>query len=842
MVNYLIADRASGWIKNIPTYSRVRYSQLYPGVDVVYYVNDGRLEYDLVLARGADPGRIRLRVEGAQGLRVDEAGDLVIATAGGELRQHRPIVYQESNGGRRQVAVRYQLRGREVRFALGRYDRSQPLVIDPTLAWSSYVLPTNTANAQAAGVALDSAGNIYLTGTALTTSGYNAMYVAKLNSTGTTAAYVTFLGGLEGDTFGEAIALNTAGDIFLAGATDSPEFLYDSLADVYYLSSYTFPGSSIDAVMFEVDNAAQNPIWGHYFGGSQTDIFYGMALDSSGNVYLVGSTNSPDLYATAGSAQTGLRGPSNAFIAAFTSEGALGYCTYLGGSGTDSGNAIAVDAVGDAFVTGSTTSTNFPVAGTPYQSTLKGGADAFVAKIGPPGGALIYSTYLGGSANDEGTAIAVDPSGAVYVTGDTASTDFPVLPNPGAYQSTYGGGATDAFVARLAGSGSSLLYSTYLGGSGADAGYSIAIDSTGNAYITGNTSSTNYPITGDAFQSSNQGVSNAMVTGLNASGSGLLFSSYLGGNGSMPLQPAGSTNYGDYGTSIALNCATGLVVAGVTSSTNFPADNGTVTGMGALTAGHPGIGPDGFVAQIAAGAGVPDITPGGIVNNATFATGAVAPGSIVSIFGSGLAPFSQTFSGFPLATTLAGASVSVNSMNAPMFYAGWGQINIQVPFEIGAGTAEATVSNGCGSSGRATFTVQQAAPYILQTVTGQGAPQAIVQNYIASTQQYTLNGPNNPAQVGSVVVVYLIGIGPVTNQPLDGAAAATPPPLSSSTLPYSATIGGWTSTVNFLGLAPTWVGLDQANLVVPGLSTGAYPVVITVGGVASNGPMMYVTQ
>ncbi len=845
VVNYLIADRPSGWIRNIPTYSRVRYSQLYPGVDVVYYVNDGRLEYDVVLGRGADPSRIRLRVEGAQGLRVDEAGDLVIATAGGELRQHRPIVYQESNGERRQVAVRYQLRGREVRFALGGYDRSQPLVIDPTLTWSSYVLPTNTANAQAAGVAIDSAGNIYLTGTALATTGYNAIYVAKLNSTGTTAAYVTFLGGAEGDTFGEAIALNSAGDIFLAGTTDSPYFYYYSLADISYLSPYTSPGYSPDGVIFEVDNLAQNLIFGHYFGGSQTDIFYGVALDSSDNVYLVGTTNSPDLYATAGAAQTGLRGSSNAFVVAFSSGGVLGYCTYLGGSGTDYGNAIAVDASGDAFVTGSTTSTNFPVAGTPYQSTLKGGADAFVAKIGPPGGALIYSTYLGGSANDEGTAIAVDPSGAVFVTGDTASTDFPVSPNPGAYQTTYGGGATDAFVTRLAGSGSSLLYSTYLGGSGADAGYSIAIDSTGNAYITGNTSSTNYPITGDAFQSSNQGVSNAIVTGLNASGSGLLFSSYLGGNDSVSL-PAGSTNYGDYGTAIALNCATGVVVAGVTSSTNLPAANGIVTGTGTLTAGSPSIGPDGFVAEIAAGAGIPDITPGGIVNNATFATGAVAPGSIVSIFGSGLAPFSQTFSGFPLTTTLAGASVSVNSASAPMFYAGWGQINIQVPFEIGAGTAEATVSNGCGSSEQATFQVQQAAPYILQTVTGQGAPpQAIVQNYIASTGAYTLNGSDNPAQVGSVVVVYLIGIGPVSNPPADGAAASLTQ-LSPSTLPYSATIGGWTSTVNFLGLAPTWVGLDQANLVVPtGLSTGAYPVVITVGGVASsgsNGPIMYVTQ
>jgi len=167
VVNYLIGNQPSAWLKNIPTYSRVRYRQLYPGVDVVYYVNDGRLEYDVLLARGADPSRIRLRVEGAEGLRVDDAGDLVIATAGGELRQHRPIVYQESNGERRQVAGRYQLRGNEVRFALGRYDRSQPLVIDPALTWATYLLPSSSVNAQASAVGLDSAGNIYMAGQCL---------------------------------------------------------------------------------------------------------------------------------------------------------------------------------------------------------------------------------------------------------------------------------------------------------------------------------------------------------------------------------------------------------------------------------------------------------------------------------------------------------------------------------------------------------------------------------------------------------------------------------------------------------------------------------------------------
>jgi len=819
VVNYLIGNQPSEWRKNIPTYARVRYHELYPGIDVVYYVRDGRLEYDVVLAPGADPGRIRLRVEGADALRLDDAGDLVIATAGGELRQHCPVIYQESNGTRRPVAGAYQLRGREVRFALAAYDRSRPLVIDPALTWSSYLLPTSGSttalNAQASSVALDSAGNVYMTGTLLTTGPINEAFVAKLTPTGT-LAFEAFIGGAGGNSDGYAIAVDAAGDIYLAGDTTSASFP----ADATYV--YPYPGYSQEAFVMELTGTG-NIVFSHYFGGSGGNAIYGLALDSSDNVYVVGATNSPDMVVTTGTKEAG---GVDAFVAAFAAAtGQLGYSTYLGGAGDDYGNAIAVDTQGDAFVTGSTNSSNFPVAGSPFQSTLKGGTDAFAAKIGGGGGAVIYATYLGGSANDEGNGIAVDPSGAVYVTGDTASTDFPIV-KPGAFQSTYGG-ATDAFVTRLAGSGQTLLYSTYVGGSGADVGYAVTIDSVGNAYITGTTSSTNYPVTGDAFQSTSQGPTNALVTALNSTGSSLLYSSYLGGNNSAPT-PTGGTNYGDYGTSLARNCVDGLVVAGATSSTNFP------TTSGAVTPAFPGGSSDAFVTQMGVGGGIPAITPGGVVNNASFATGPVAPGSLVSIFGTSLAPFAQVYSlPFPLTTSLSGAAVSVDNVNAPMFYAGSGQINIQLPQATGTGTAVMTVTNACGASAPVTFTVAQAAPYILQTGTGV----AILLN-----QDNTVNGPNNPTKTGSVAQIYLIGIGPVSNPPADGAAASLTQ-LSRSTLNYSATIGGFTTTVDFLGLAPGWVALDQANLTVPtGLSTGAYPVVITVGGVPSNGPTMYVTQ
>ena len=606
----------------------------------------------------------------------------------------------------------------------------------------------------------------------------------------------------------------------MVGSTNSAYF---PSTDPYYSYLSSPPGESVDGFVMELDNLAQHLYFSYYFGGAGTDTINGAALDAAGNLYVVGNTNSALFPATTGSAQTGLHGSQNAFVAGFASTtGYLIYSTYLGGSGTDYGNAIAVDAAGDAYVTGSTNSTNFPIAGGPFQSTLKGGADAFVAKIGPPGGALIYSTYLGGSGNDEGNGIAVDKSGAVFVTGDTASTDFPVL--PGAYQSTFGGGASNAFVTRLDGSGQTLLNSTYLGGKGADAGLAIAIDSTGNSYITGSTASTNFPITGDAFQSSIQGTANAFVTGLNASGSGLLFSSYLGGSGTV------SATVGDYGTAVALNCAAGLVVAGVTSSNNFPATSGTIMPA------YPGEGPDGFVAQIAAAGGIPNITPGGVVNNATFASGPVAPGSIVAIYGTGLAPFTQLPTAFPLTTSLAGATVTVDGVPAPMFYASSGQINIQLPSGTGTGTAVVMVSDACGSSSEVTFAVAQTAPYILQTGTGQ----AILLN-----QDSTVNGPSNPARVGTVAQIYLIGIGPVANPPADGVAASLTKLSYSTFYPagVTATISGWPAPVGFLGLAPGWVGLDQANVTVPvGLVTGAYPVVLTVNNVPSNGPTMYVTQ
>jgi uncharacterized protein (TIGR03437 family) len=535
-----------------------------------------------------------------------------------------------------------------------------------------------------------------------------------------------------------------------------------------------------------------------------------VALDSSTNAYVVGATVSTDFPISSGVAQTSEGGGVDAFVIKFNASGAGVYSTYLGGSGDEYGNAIAVDSAGNAFIAGSTTSSNFPVTSSAFQPKLAGGTDAFAAKLSPSG-TLVFSTYLGGGLNDLAYGIAIDSSGAAYIAGETASTNFPTL-NP--MQPAFGGGTGDMFVTKLDGSGASLVYSTYLGGSAEDAAYAITVDGGGNAYVGGMSASTDFPVS-DAFQKTNQGSSNGVVAALNTSGSALLFASYLGGSG--------SGTYGDTVNALATNCAAGLVAVGTTTSTNFPVTQGSF--MSTFQGGSA----DAFVASIASGGGTPVIGVGGVVNAATSAAGPVAPGSLITIYGSNLA-LATAMGALPWPTTLAGSTVTINGTPAPINYASASQINVQLPYEAGAGTAAVMVGGTCGNSVMATFQVAKAAPYIFQSGTGN----AIVQN-----QDYSVNGPTNPAKAGSYVTVYLTGIGPLDNPVATGAAASTSQ-LSQATLPKSATIGGWSADVKFLGLTPGFIGLAQANLVVPSLSTGAYPVVITINGVASNGPNLYV--
>src|ERR1035441_8986022 len=431
--NYFIGSDPNQWRTNVPTYGAVKYAAVYPGIDLVYHGNQRLLEYDFLVAPGADPQAIGIRFQGARKLSVNREGALVIGLGGSEVIEPAPVVYQEIGGQRQTVAGRYVLRGRgRVGFSVAEYDRSQPLVIDPTLVYSTYLGGSDRANA----IAVDASGNAYVTG-----------ITWSLNFPTTPGAFQTTLGGAE-DAF--VTKLNATGSA---------------------LGYSTYLGGGV----------CEGVIDGGSDGGS------GIAVDASGNAYVTGTTYSSDFPTTPGAFQTTpvyCSGCYTAFVSKLNATGsALAYSTYLGGSGGDLGYGIAVDASGNAYVTGATGSSNFPTTPGAFQTTpvfCSLCSTAFVSKLNATGSALAYSTYLGGSGGDLGYGIAVDAPGSAYVTGRTDSADFPTT--PGAFQTAYEGNE-DVFVSKLNAAGSALVYSTYLGGTGRDDGYGIAVDEIGRAHV-----------------------------------------------------------------------------------------------------------------------------------------------------------------------------------------------------------------------------------------------------------------------------------------------------------------------------------------------------------------------
>jgi hypothetical protein len=591
-VNYLIGNDPSKWRTDVVTYAKVRYEEVYPGVDLVYYGNQGQLEYDFVVGPGADPACIRLKIAGAQKMRVNGKGQLVMKTAGGAVRWNKPEIYQEVDGQQRSVKGKYVLgRGHEVGFQVAAYDTAKPLIIDPTLVYSTYLGGGNLDDGW--GIAVDSSGNAYVTGHTYSTdfpttagafqttfNGSIDAFVTKLNSSGTGLLYSTYLGGSDVD-FGYGMAVDTSGNAHVAGETASSDFPITAGA-----FQTTYAGGDRDAFVIQLNATGTSLLYSTYLGGSGNDRsahLGGIALDTSGNAYIVGDTASSDFPTTAGAFQTTFAGGRDAFVTKFNATGSsLLYSTYLGGSALDFGSGIALDISGNAYLTGRTESFDFPSTAGAFQATFAGGRDAFVTKLNSSGSSLLYSTYLGGSNSDDGSGIAVDASGNAYVTGLTGSSDFPIT--AGAFQTTLVASG-DAFVTELNSIGTGLLYSTYLGGSGGENGWGIAVDSSGNAYVAGFTDSSDFPTTADAFQTTFGGVIDVFVTQLNPTGTGLLYSTYLGGS---PSQWGGGY---EFVRGIALDTSNNVYIVGVTTSSDFPTTPGAFQTTWNLSS-------DGFVAKI----------------------------------------------------------------------------------------------------------------------------------------------------------------------------------------------------------------------------------------------------
>ena len=537
--NYLVGRDPSAWHAGIPTFGRVRYRDVYPGVDAIYHGEQHRIEYDFVVAPAADPGLIRFSLEGARKLELDPNGDLLVHTRAGILRQHKPMGYQERGGRREMVGVRYQLYAhRQVGFKIFQYDRSRELVIDPVVSFATYM--GGKVAEIGHGVAVDAKGNSYVVGE--TTSSdfptshpiYSAqaatdVFVAKYSPDGATLLYSTYLGGTAHDV-GTAIAVDAAGNAYIAGRTASANFPTVNAAQPAF-------GGTEDAFAAKLDPTGAKLLYSTYIGGKLIDQGMGIAIDGAGSAYVTGHTVSTDFPAVNAFRATRV-GSYDVFVTKLDPVGAsFVYSTYLGGVQDDYGKAIAVDPQGNAYVTGITGSPNFPVANA-LQPKLNPSGDAFVTKLDPTGQSLVYSTYLGGGGLDQGNGITADACGFAYVTGQTQSTNFPTTPGalqPGFSGPASGGFAGDAFVARLDPAGANLLYSTYLGGGKGDWGTAITLDAAGNPYVTGATASADFPVM-NAAQAHHGGApcsmtpcGDAFAAKLSLDGNSLLYSTFFGG-------------------------------------------------------------------------------------------------------------------------------------------------------------------------------------------------------------------------------------------------------------------------------------------------------------------------
>lgn len=571
--SYFIGNDPQKWRSNVPNYGRVALRGVYPGIDFILYGNGQELEYDLVIAARADPSCIRVKFDGASKIRKESSGDVVVKAPGLEIRQHKPAVYQIVGGRRRQVQGDYLVRNNEVRFQVAQYDTSEPLVIDPILIFSTF-LGGNVYD-YGEGIAVDYLGNSYVTGATASSNFPRAgsfpsngpalsdVFVTKISPQGT-LVYSLILSGRFGYDTGYDIAVDANGSAYVTGSTQGGFPIVNGLQPTPGNNAtgppmQPDPRTGNSAFVTKINPEGSALVYSTYLGGSTNTVGRGIAVDAIGNAIVAGYAGSG--FPTFSALQPTFGGGDyDAFVTKINPTGsALVYSTYLGGMGTDQAFALAVDFLGNAYVAGAT-SGDFPVSFV-FQRTYGGGAtDAFVVKLNPLG-RRVYSTYVGGTGDDTGRGIAVDSTGAAYLTGSTTG-DFPLA---APFQANYGGGIFDAFITKINADGTALVYSTYLGGNKSDYGEGIALDSLGNAYVTGGTTSVSsatggFPVK-NAVQPLFGGPAAAFVSELSANGDSLIYSTYLGGDS------------GDGGSAIAVDAQGNAWVTGGTSSPNFPTVN-----------------------------------------------------------------------------------------------------------------------------------------------------------------------------------------------------------------------------------------------------------------------------
>lgn len=842
--NYFIGNDPGKWITDASTFASVRQRNVYEGVDIIYYGNQQQLEYDFVVAPNADPRQINLSFNGARRIATDENGDLVIGLADlqqsdrRQLRMHKPVVYQEVNGKRRYIEAGYSIRNQQfdgnqstVSFKLGDYDSHLPLVIDPLVDYSTYY-------------------------------------------------------GGSGTDIGYGIAVDKDGYVYVTGQTSSLNF---PLKNAFQ----TTRDGATDAFVMKLSQNGLSVIFSTYIGGRNPgDKGASIVVDQTGNIYLTGETNSLN-FPTVNAAQPIFRGNTDAFITKFNPAGnELIYSTYLGGTLPDAAYGIAIDSSNSVYITGRTQSSNFPTKN-PMQATLKGQQDVFVAKFASDG-ALTYSTYLGGEpmetgARDEesGYSIAIDQLKNVYITGFTTTPTFPTL---NAIQSDFGG-VEDVFVTKINSNGSALVYSTFLGGDRAEEARAIAVDALGNAYITGYTFSQNFPAF-NALQPDYGGNVDAFVTKINAAGTELIYSTFLGGNGGentglvADITPVGG---------IAVDNLGNAYLTGKTESNNFPVvraiqpslrgDNdafvakinpsGTEliysTYLGSTFTGNNGFDErgldlaidrfgsvyvtgqilkndfltllpvqqnyggglsDAFITKISS----PDIVTIAPVSAASFVGPSLAPSEIVAAFGIGLANGIEAAASTPLPTSLLGTSVTIKDKNnsefpAPLFFVSPLQVNFQIPDGIATGQAMIIVNNSMNNfSVGASVLIEKTAPGLFTAnANGLGVPAAVLLRVKSEGDQ--IFEPVAQLDNQNNFVPRPINFGPDMGDASDQLFLilfGTGWRGRSAESKVLAQIGGVNAPVLYAGAQGTFVGEDQINLQLPRSLAGSGTVDLSV--------------
>ncbi|MDT5063454.1 MAG: hypothetical protein QOH63_3913 [Acidobacteriota bacterium] len=790
-INYLTGRDAEKWQRDIASYAKVRYQRVYPGVDMIYYGNQRELEYDFVVAPGARPSVIKLAFTGARKARIAENGDLVLRTDSGEIRQRRPLAYQETNGARQSVPARYIIRDGQVGFQVASYDTSKSLVIDPVLSYSTYL--GGSGNYEVAfGVAVDADGNAYIAGTTASADypvtpgafqpaigGNNSQgdaFVTKLNAAGTGLVYSTYLGGSARD-FAWDIAVDAGGNAYVTGDTESYDF--PTTAGAFQVAHAA--GTEVDAFVVKLNATGSSLVYSTYLGGSGNEDCRTITVNPLGEAYVAGETPSTDFPVTLGAYRTVI-GSDNSnhdvFVTKLNATGtALGYSTFLGGS-SGTGLDLALDSAGNAYVVGVTYAGalgggpnifTFPTTPNAYQSAPAAeGFEGFIAEVSADGTQLLYSSYLGGSMEESVVGVALDASGNVYVTGYTGSSNFPVT--PGCAQAVFAG-PYDTFIAKfnLAAAGAAqLIYATYLGGSSTEDPHGIAVDSAGNAYVAGYTESYDFPATETLGAN---GFLNAYVTKLNATGSQFL----------------ASTRFGDtytYAYDMALDSAGNVYVVGQTTSSNFP------TTPGAFSTTLAGGGSDSFVTKLDYTPRPSDVSiamsaqPEPVETNATFT---------YSITVANDGPYQATGVSvtdvFPAGATLA----SVNASQGSCTQSDVGGIT-SLTCSLGSlgASATASLSFGVNANVPAGSTLQNAA-----SVSSSSPDPNSANNSATTTTNVTANfnthaGANSNVQLGGVSLTFnqVFGAGNTTATPIDPATAGQLPSgylLNSNSFAYEIT-------------------------------------------------------